>query len=179
MTQISKRQARKEELARKLDAGQISQAEYDRQYGRIMTKGKPSRARQKAAKAAKRVEEWSPSEPAKHGDNREAIRVTLDHPASQFGMPVVLTDDGQPMDAREGVRAIRRLLGVNVSTLAGKCGVSPRTVEDWEQGRRPPNAANLNMLGLLLAAHQSGEVKSEEPQARAKTRTKAGPTHGA
>lgn len=77
------------------------------------------------------------------------MKVTIDHPASSCGIPVILDDDGNPMDYAAGVKEIRRRLDLTAAELAAKLGVSTRTVNGWEIGRMPKTAA-LNMLGKLL-----------------------------
>ena len=78
------------------------------------------------------------------------MTVTTEHPRSSYGVPVIQDDSGNPMDYAEGVKAVRKHLGLNVASLAGECGVSPRTVEGWEQGRRMPDAAALNIMSTLV-----------------------------
>jgi len=79
------------------------------------------------------------------------MRCTTDHPASSYGIPVILDDGGQVMDYAPGVKAARAKLGLTARQLGELCGVSERTVNGWEQGRMPETAA-LNMLGKLLRA---------------------------
>ena len=85
------------------------------------------------------------------------MTITTDHAASSYGQPVILDDDGNPMDYAAGIQAIRRRLGRNTAELASliinpRTGepVSARTVENWEQGRRTPDSAVLHQLGTLL-----------------------------
>ena len=78
------------------------------------------------------------------------MTITTQHPASSYGMPVILDDDGQVMDYPSGIRAWRQKLGHSTQDLANLCNVSRRTVEGWEQGRTP-NAAALNVMRDLLA----------------------------
>lgn len=80
------------------------------------------------------------------------MKITTDHPASSYGVPVILDDEGRPMDYPEGVAAVRERLGLTQAELAAKCGVSRRTVEGWALGR-PVSAAALNVMGGLLQAH--------------------------
>ena len=47
------------------------------------------------------------------------------------------------------VRATRRAKKWSVAQLARAVGVSPRTVEDWEQGRRIPGGAARKILETL------------------------------
>ncbi len=65
------------------------------------------------------------------------------------GRPVILDEDGNGMDPAKGIRAIRRFKGWSVHDMGTACGVSPRTVEGWEQGMRTPSASAL----LALRAH--------------------------
>lgn len=64
------------------------------------------------------------------------------------GMPVFVGDDGKVVEYAEGVRMLRRRRGWSTAHMAEVCGVSPRTVEGWEQGRVPGKQALL-----LLAPH--------------------------
>jgi len=77
------------------------------------------------------------------------MRVTIKHPASNYGIPVILGDDGKVMDYAPGIKAIRSKLGWSTQQLADACGVSRRTVEGWESGR-PPEAAPLNVMSTLV-----------------------------
>ena len=53
------------------------------------------------------------------------------------------------------VQTIRAKLHLSQSAFAGLMGVSLRTVQDWEQGRRKPSGP---ALALLRIADQSPEV---------------------
>jgi putative transcriptional regulator len=50
---------------------------------------------------------------------------------------------------------IRRKMKISQSTFAGLMGVSLRTVQDWEQGRRKPGGP---AIALLRIAEQKPEV---------------------
>ena len=52
-------------------------------------------------------------------------------------------------------RAIRTKLKLSQSAFAGLMGVSLRTVQDWEQGRRKPSGP---AIALLRIAEQKPEV---------------------
>ena len=92
------------------------------------------------------------------------MKITLYHPASSYGLPVILDDAGHVMDYPDGFRAIRARLGLSVRDVGALCDCSPRTVQGWELGRAP-SAAALNVLGLLLE-------KEEKPVKPAKTGSK-------
>lgn len=77
------------------------------------------------------------------------MKITIDHPTSSYGIPVILSDSGEVMDYAPGIKAARAKLGLTAAQLGTLCGVSERTVNGWEQGRMPETAA-LNMLGKLL-----------------------------
>jgi putative transcriptional regulator len=47
------------------------------------------------------------------------------------------------------VRALRTRLGLTQSQFAGQFGVSPRTVQEWEQGRRTPQGPARVLLFLI------------------------------
>ena len=77
------------------------------------------------------------------------MKITTEHPDSSYGIPVILGDDGGPLDYAAGIRAIRRKLDLTTEELGAMCGRSRRTVENWEQGRPVPADA-LNALAPLL-----------------------------
>lgn len=77
------------------------------------------------------------------------MQVTINHSASSYGQPVILTDGGEVMDYAPGIKAIRDKAGLTTQALADLCGVSRRTVEGWEQGRMP-TAAALNVMAALV-----------------------------
>ena len=47
------------------------------------------------------------------------------------------------------VRAIRRKIGLSQAAFAAHFGVSARTVQDWEQGRRVPTALSRAFLTVI------------------------------
>lgn len=77
------------------------------------------------------------------------MKITCNHSSSSYGIPVILADGGEVMDYAPGIRAIRRAKAWSVAEMATVCGVSPRTVEGWEQGRPVPAAA-LNALAAAM-----------------------------
>jgi len=52
-----------------------------------------------------------------------------------------------------GIRYLRRMRQWNCKALADNCGVSPRTVESWEQGRYIPKKPVILLLKILLYEH--------------------------
>jgi len=81
------------------------------------------------------------------------MRVTTDHPASIYGVPVIIDRAGNVMDYAPGIKAIREYLSLSVEELAQKCGVSKSTAYNWQSGRMPECAA-LNVMGDLCRKHR-------------------------
>jgi putative transcriptional regulator len=55
-------------------------------------------------------------------------------------------------------QAIRGRLALSQTAFAGLMGVSPRTVQDWEQGRRAPSGPAKTLLRI---AEQHPEIFSD------------------
>jgi ribosome-binding protein aMBF1 (putative translation factor) len=77
------------------------------------------------------------------------MKLTTEHSASSYGMPVFVDDDNQLVDYADGLRQTRKAKGWSVADLANEVGVSPRTVEGWEQGRMPSKPALIILSKLL------------------------------
>lgn len=89
------------------------------------------------------------------------MKVTLDHPASKHGFPVILDDDGKVMDEAAGIAAVLERAGVTVAEFAAFCDILPDTVAKYGRGRRAPGQV-LNALGLVLKSR--GEVIGKSGQ---------------
>lgn len=81
------------------------------------------------------------------------MKVTLYHPSSEQGFPVILDDDGNLMDVAEGIAAVLERIDMSYPVFAACCGVDPSTLRQY--GRRSVEHHNvtanvLNMLGLVL-----------------------------
>jgi putative transcriptional regulator len=62
------------------------------------------------------------------------------------------------------IRALRKKAGVSQRTFAAMLGVSNRTLQDWEQGRRIPTGPAMNLLRLYEAMPEAiTKVLAEEP----------------
>jgi hypothetical protein len=77
------------------------------------------------------------------------MQVTTSHPASSYGVPVILDDSGLPLDYSDGLRRCRYRLKLSTVELGRHFGCSGRTIEGYEQGRIIPVAA-LNVLSALI-----------------------------
>ena len=81
------------------------------------------------------------------------MKITCKHPASSYGVPVILDEAGQVMDYAPGLNAVLSKLGWSRAEFAERCGYKVRSVEKFWQGA-PPSASALNVLALALEAHQ-------------------------
>jgi DNA-binding transcriptional regulator YiaG len=77
------------------------------------------------------------------------MQITINHPASTYGVPVILDDAGHPLDYADGFRRCRYRLNMSTVEIGKHLGASGRTVEGYEQGRTIPVAA-LNVLSALI-----------------------------
>ena len=84
------------------------------------------------------------------GKRIHRIQITCNHPSSHYGLPVILGDDGQPMDYATGLTATLVYLDWKREDFARNCGYkNARSVEKFWQGITPP-ASTLNMLGVAI-----------------------------
>jgi len=63
----------------------------------------------------------------------------------------------------EDIKALREKAGVSQRAFAAMLGVSNRTLQDWEQGRRIPTGPAMNLLRLYEAMPEATtKILSEE-----------------
>jgi len=63
----------------------------------------------------------------------------------------------------QDIRALREKAGVSQRAFAAMLGVSNRTLQDWEQGRRTPTGPAMNLLRLYEAMPEATtKILSEE-----------------
>jgi putative transcriptional regulator len=79
----------------------------------------------------------------------EGIREVKQYKAGKKGLRV------RSLKAPSSPKVIRQRLKLSQSAFAGLMGVSLRTVQDWEQGRRKPSGP---AVALLRIAEQKPEV---------------------
>jgi len=60
--------------------------------------------------------------------------------------------------APSDIRAIREGTGLSQSAFAARLGVSVRTLQDWEQGRRKPTGPALSLLRIAERRPEALEV---------------------
>ncbi len=80
------------------------------------------------------------------------MKLTTDHPQSSYNIPIFVDNDNNTLDYADGVKAVRKALGLNTAQLGAELGVSGRTVEDWEQGRYTPSKPVLRLLTMMIDA---------------------------
>lgn len=62
------------------------------------------------------------------------------------------------------IKALREKAGVSQRTFAAMLGVSNRTLQDWEQGRRVPTGPAMNLLRLYEAMPEAiTKILGKEP----------------
>lgn len=63
------------------------------------------------------------------------------------GLKAIKRGEGKHIEHDEpDVREIRSNMGLSQSAFAALLGVSPRTLQDWEQGRRAPKGPAKSLL---------------------------------
>jgi len=85
-------------------------------------------------------EEWPPS-------IRQVIRSTSAAFASESAQK---TKDFSTQEVVDAVRSLRQRLRYTQRAFAEKLGISPRTLQDWEQGRRQPSGPAMTLLECRL-----------------------------
>ena len=63
------------------------------------------------------------------------------------------------MTVAEEVRALRAALQENTATFGARWRRSGRTIEDWEQGRREPDAFVLEAMRALATRQKKKKTK--------------------
>ena len=76
------------------------------------------------------------------------MKLTTDHAASSYDIPVFIDDAGSAMDYAPALRQIRDNLGSE--RMAEIMGVSVRTIDRWVQGRMVPSKPSLMLLQIHL-----------------------------
>jgi DNA-binding XRE family transcriptional regulator len=78
------------------------------------------------------------------------MKLTTEHSRSSYGMPIFHDDEGNVMEYYDGLKKLRKLKSWSRKDLADICGVSPRTIQNWEQGRNMPSKPALLLLQKYL-----------------------------
>lgn len=65
------------------------------------------------------------------------------------------------MTIADEVRGLRKLLDEDTATFAARWRRSARTIENWEQGRRQPDALALDGIRALAARRKKAAKKAK------------------
>ena len=99
---------------------------------------------------------------AKRDLNAELLEAMQDMQAGRVGRVTVVARDGRVVESP--VARIRVMSKLSQARFAELLGVSPRTLQEWEQGRRQPSGAAKT---LLRVAERHPEVLRELSDAAA------------
>jgi putative transcriptional regulator len=76
--------------------------------------------------------------------NAELLEAAADMQAGRVGRVTVVRRRGQAVESP--VARVRIMARLSQARFAALLGVSPRTLQDWEQGRRKPTGAAKTLL---------------------------------
>ncbi len=74
-----------------------------------------------------------------------AMKEVVDHVEGKVALPVRYVDIPEHVD----VKAIRSKLGLSQAEFSRRYAVSPRSLQEWEQGRRRPESAVRAYLTVI------------------------------
>ena len=74
-----------------------------------------------------------------------AMKEVVDHVEGRTALPMRYVEVPEDVD----VRAIRSKLGLSQGEFSRRYGVSPRSLQEWEQGRRRPESAVRAYLTVI------------------------------
>jgi putative transcriptional regulator len=74
-----------------------------------------------------------------------AMKEVVDHVEGRIALPIRYTE----IPAEVDVKAIRIRLGLSQAEFARRYAVSPRSLQEWEQGRRRPEGAVRAYLTVI------------------------------
>lgn len=78
------------------------------------------------------------------------MKLSVNHSQSSYGVPVFVDDDNNSVDYAVGIRKLREELNKSRSDFGAELGVSPRTVEAWENGLRMPSKSALLLMSKMI-----------------------------
>lgn len=74
-----------------------------------------------------------------------AMKEVVDHVEGKVALPIRYVDIPEDVD----VKAIRAKLGLSQEEFSRRYAVSPRSLQEWEQGRRRPESAVRAYLTVI------------------------------
>ena len=89
------------------------------------------------------------------------MKITLNHPKSRHGFPVILGDDGKPIEPiNVGLRAAMERSGVSPYELAAMTGTTHRNIMRYLDGMVDTPANVLNVMSIALSASPKKAMQS-------------------
>lgn len=82
-----------------------------------------------------------------------AMKEVVDHVEGKIALPMRYAEIPEGVD----VKAIRTQLGLSQAEFARRYAVSPRSLQEWEQGRRRPEGAVRAYLTVIARDPQAVE----------------------
>lgn len=82
-----------------------------------------------------------------------AMKEVVDHVEGRIALPMRYVEVPEDVD----VKAIRAQLGLSQAEFARRYAVSPRSLQEWEQGRRRPESAVRAYLTVIARNPQAVE----------------------
>lgn len=82
-----------------------------------------------------------------------AMKEVVDHVEGRIALPMRYVEVPEDVD----VKAIRAHLGLSQAEFARRYAVSPRSLQEWEQGRRRPESAVRAYLTVIARNPQAVE----------------------
>ena len=82
-----------------------------------------------------------------------AMEEVVDHVEGRIALPMRYAEIPEDVD----VKSIRTRLGLSQAQFARRYGVSPRSLQEWEQGRRRPEGAVRAYLTVIAKNPQAVE----------------------
>jgi len=89
----------------------------------------------------------------------EGMKLAERHIRGEINLPVRYVEVPESVD----VRAIRVRSGLSQSEFARRYGISPRSLQEWEQGRREPEGAVRAYLLVIDRDPQAVESALQQP----------------
>lgn len=91
------------------------------------------------------------------------MKVTLNHPESKNGFPVILNGKGEVMPEDVGISAVLSRYGITHEEFAAHCGILPTTLNRYGRGAKAPGNV-LNLLGTLIRTRGHSIASGEVPK---------------
>lgn len=82
---------------------------------------------------------------------KTGLEECLSHAKGELTLATVRVPAPPPKVDAKKIVSLRRKLRMSQTVFAATLNVSPRTVQSWEQGLRPPNEASLRLIQIIAS----------------------------